>query len=41
VDGLWWSGPREDFAAWSERLGGASLGERAVALAAARAASAR
>jgi 5'-3' exonuclease len=34
VDGLRWTGPRADFAAWSERLGAPSLHERASALAA-------
>ncbi len=38
VDALRWSGPRADFAAWSERLGHPELHARAVRLAAARAA---
>ena len=38
VDALRWSGPRADFAAWSERLGTLLLHERASTLAAARAA---
>ena len=33
VDGLRWSGPRADFAAWSARLGAPSLHERASLLA--------
>jgi 5'-3' exonuclease len=41
VDGLEWTGPRADFAAWSTRLGATTLHERASALAAARATSAR
>ena len=41
VDGLRWSGPRPDFAAWSARLGAPPLHERAAALAAARGAVAR
>jgi 5'-3' exonuclease len=36
VDALRWTGPRPEFAAWSERLGPPSLFERASALAAAR-----
>src|SRR5205823_251395 len=36
VDGLRWTGPRAEFAAWSARLGAPALHERAVALAAAR-----
>jgi 5'-3' exonuclease len=36
VDGLRWSGPRADFAAWAERLGAPQLHERAATLAAAR-----
>jgi len=39
VDALRWSGPRADFAAWAERLGTPQLHERAVALAATRAAT--
>jgi 5'-3' exonuclease len=38
VDALRWTGPRPDFAAWSERLGTPSLQERAAVLAATRAA---
>ena len=38
VDALRWTGPRPDFAAWSERLGTPPLQERAAVLAAARAA---
>ena len=38
VDALRWTGPRADFAAWSERLGTPALHERASRLAAARAA---
>jgi 5'-3' exonuclease len=38
VDALRWRGPRDDFAAWSARLGTPPLLERAAALAAARAA---
>ena len=38
VDALRWTGPRADFAAWSERLGPPALHERASMLAAARAA---
>jgi 5'-3' exonuclease len=34
VDALRWTGPRPDFAAWSERLGAPSLHERASTLAA-------
>ena len=41
VDALRWTGPRSEFEAWSGRLGSAELHERASALAAARAASAR
>ena len=41
VDGLSWSGPRAEFAAWAERLGAPVLHERAVKLAAARAAARR
>jgi len=37
VNGLRWSGPRAEFAAWSERLGAPQLHERATTLAAARA----
>jgi 5'-3' exonuclease len=37
VDALRWTGPRDDFAAWSARLGTPSLHERASMLAAARA----
>ena len=37
VDGLRWTGPRAEFAAWSERLAAPGLHERATALAAARA----
>jgi len=33
VDGLHWAGPREEFAAWSERLGPPSLLERAARVA--------
>ncbi|HEY3190904.1 MAG TPA: 5'-3' exonuclease H3TH domain-containing protein [Solirubrobacteraceae bacterium] len=36
VDALRWRGPRESFAAWSERLGTPALHERAATLAAAR-----
>jgi 5'-3' exonuclease len=39
VDALRWTGPRADFAGWSERLGTPSLHERASTLAAARAAA--
>jgi hypothetical protein len=39
VDGLRWTGPRPEFAVWSERLGAPSLHERAAALAAMRAAA--
>ena len=39
VDGLRWRGPRNEFAAWSERLGTPSLHARAATLATARAAS--
>jgi len=38
VDALRWTGPRADFAAWSERLGTPSLHERASMLSVARAA---
>jgi hypothetical protein len=41
VDGLRWNGPRAEFATWSERLGAPMLHERAVKLAAARAAISR
>ena len=41
VDTLRWTGPRADFAAWSERLGTPPLDERASPLAAARTASMR
>ena len=41
VDALRWTGPRPDFAAWSERLGAPALHERASKLAAARAAVTR
>ena len=41
VDALRWTGPRPDFAAWSERLGTPPLQERAARLAAARAAVTR
>ena len=41
VDGLRWSGPRAEFAAWAERLGAPMLNERAVKLAAARASVSR
>jgi 5'-3' exonuclease len=37
VDGLRWTGPRPDFAAWAERLGTPALHARAAALASARA----
>jgi 5'-3' exonuclease len=37
VDRLRWRGPGPDFAAWSERLGGPGLHDRALQLAAARA----
>jgi 5'-3' exonuclease len=40
VDDLRWTGPRADFAAWSDRLGPPSLHERASRLAAARAGAA-
>ena len=36
VDALRWTGPRPDFAAWSQRLGASSLHERASTLAAGR-----
>jgi 5'-3' exonuclease len=38
VDGLRWTGPRADFAAWAARLGTPALSERAARLAASRAA---
>ena len=41
VDALRWTGPRPDFAAWSERLGTPPLQERAAVLAATRAAVTR
>jgi 5'-3' exonuclease len=41
VDALRWTGPRSDFAAWSERLGTPPLHDRASMLAAARAAGMR
>jgi len=41
VDGLRWTGPRPDFAAWSERLGNPALLERASKLAIERAAVTR
>jgi 5'-3' exonuclease len=41
VDALRWTGPRPDFAAWSERLGTPPLQERAARLAATRAAVTR
>ena len=41
VDGLRWTGPRPDFAAWAARLGTPALHERATALAAARTVRAR
>jgi 5'-3' exonuclease len=41
VDGLRWTGPRSEFAAWSERLGTPPLHDRASRLAAARAAGMR
>ena len=41
VDALRWTGPRPDFAAWSERLGSPPLHERATGLAATRAAATR
>jgi 5'-3' exonuclease len=41
VDGLRWSGPGADFAAWSARLGAPALHARAAALAAARSAGTR
>ena len=37
-DALRWTGPRADFAAWSERLGTPALHQRASKLAAVRAA---
>ena len=39
VDGLRWTGPRADFAAWAARLGTPALSERAARLAASRAAA--
>ena len=39
VDGLRWTGPRPDFAAWAARLGTPALQERAARLAATRAAA--
>jgi len=36
VDGVRWTGPRPEFAAWAARLGAPALHERAAALAAAR-----
>ena len=36
VQGLWWRGPRPEFAAWAERLGAPALQARAAALAARR-----
>jgi 5'-3' exonuclease len=41
VDALRWTGPRDDFASWAERLGTPALHARATALAAARAAGTR
>ena len=41
VDGLRWTGPRAEFAAWAERLGAPMLNERALKLAAARASVSR
>jgi 5'-3' exonuclease len=41
VDALRWTGPRADFARWSERLGTPALHARAATLAAGRAAGAR
>jgi 5'-3' exonuclease len=41
VDGLRWTGPRPEFAAWAERLGPPSLLDRATALAARRAGASR
>jgi 5'-3' exonuclease len=41
VDALRWTGPRDAFAGWAERLGTPALHERATALAAARAAGTR
>ena len=38
VDRLRWTGPRAGFRAWAERLGAPALHERALSLAAARAA---
>jgi 5'-3' exonuclease len=40
VDGLRWRGPRADFSPWAQRLGTPALHERALGLAAARAAGA-
>ncbi len=40
VDALRWTGPRAEFAKWSERLGSPELEERAATLAATRAAGA-
>ena len=37
VDGLRWTGPRDDFAAWAERFGAPALHERAARLASTRA----
>jgi hypothetical protein len=39
VDALLWTGPRADFAAWSERFGPPSLHERACRIASTRALS--
>jgi 5'-3' exonuclease len=39
VDGLRWTGPRAEFAAWAARLGTPALSERAARLAASRAAA--
>ena len=41
IDGVRWTGPRAEFAAWAERLGAPMLNERAVKLAAARASVSR
>jgi 5'-3' exonuclease len=41
VDALRWTGPRAEFAAWSERFGASMLQERALKLAAARGARGR
>ena len=41
VDALRWTGPRPEFAAWSERLGTPPLHERAARLAATRASAVR